>query len=559
MTLSLAYAGSALLALVACSWLGAHLGASLTSQQRAPAARGARARATATFKRRPQDHASLVPKAMTQPALNRRTQPPATVSSQHAVAIERIFGGNWVDHNVTSATLAVEHFQQTYWRRWEAALGLRFATHPLRTDDEANASYCVVGSPSCASREYWEALCPGKLIVKIDSVDADYGGYKPCRSAWGGTCGGSAAQSQRLLQGKNHASAPHPSHCAAPRCTSQIPCGNATRAWCTAIGDRMLRLVGSSPGLLRFTHLSACHFLSVPWLSHARSTRTLKGPQGPEEPSADGSAEGSGGQRPWMIAMAAGTGAHYYGGKIGWLVWRQHLDAACIQLGAKVCNRLKPSMRPSSYASTRQILELYAQSTFCVQPPGDMLARPGILDALSVGCIPVFLVADQQRLWPHFWEGSTASLLLPHYDAAWRRREAAMRISGSHEPYPNATEALLWLLSVPPANITRLRRNVRRAAAAMRYASRFPGDGDPDAFETLLCLIERVIGRGPSPTDHQNQGQRTRGHHQVHRSCSRAWLLARGRGTTVPRFKYIPCAGPACAHWNQTSCPLTPC
>ncbi len=51
-------------------------------------------------------------------------------------------------------------------------------------------------------------------------------------------------------------------------------------------------------------------------------------------------------------------------------------------------------------------LQLYAGSDFCLQPPGDTLPRPGIIDALSVGCVPVLFHPRQAELWPHHWRGA---------------------------------------------------------------------------------------------------------------------------------------------------------
>ncbi|EOD29714.1 hypothetical protein EMIHUDRAFT_233617 [Emiliania huxleyi CCMP1516] len=56
-------------------------------------------------------------------------------------------------------------------------------------------------------------------------------------------------------------------------------------------------------------------------------------------------------------------------------------------------------------------VELYAASVFCLMPPGDTIVRGAIADALSVGCIPVFLHPAQQHIWPSHWDGKRASVL----------------------------------------------------------------------------------------------------------------------------------------------------
>ena len=95
--------------------------------------------------------------------------PLADAAAVHNAAHDKLWGFSW--RNMSSSILRTDLFQQTYWRSLDLALGSRFAHHPLRTDDEAEASYCVVNVPNCASRKFFESLCPGKLIVKIDKVD----------------------------------------------------------------------------------------------------------------------------------------------------------------------------------------------------------------------------------------------------------------------------------------------------------------------------------------------------------------------------------------------------
>ena len=76
--------------------------------------------------------------------------------------------------------------------------------------------------------------------------------------------------------------------------------------------------------------------------------------------------------------------------------------------------------RPTACAigSTDNVHDLYASSTFCLQPPGDSVSRRGVIDSLLVGCIPVFFHEEQLDQWPwHFraW-ASNASVLfgIPH-------------------------------------------------------------------------------------------------------------------------------------------------
>ena len=49
-------------------------------------------------------------------------------------------------------------------------------------------------------------------------------------------------------------------------------------------------------------------------------------------------------------------------------------------------------------------IQLYAEADFCLQPPGDTLPRPGIIDAITSGCIPVIFHPEQRQLWPKHWQ-----------------------------------------------------------------------------------------------------------------------------------------------------------
>ena len=57
------------------------------------------------------------------------------------------------------------------------------------------------------------------------------------------------------------------------------------------------------------------------------------------------------------------------------------------------------------------LVRQYAGADFCLQPPGDTLPRPGVMDAISVGCVPVLFHPMQQTLWPKHWNATGSSLL----------------------------------------------------------------------------------------------------------------------------------------------------
>eukprot|EP00315_Gephyrocapsa_oceanica_P047776 CAMPEP_0185529820 /NCGR_PEP_ID=MMETSP1366-20130426/102398_1 /TAXON_ID=38817 /ORGANISM="Gephyrocapsa oceanica, Strain RCC1303" /LENGTH=107 /DNA_ID=CAMNT_0028141449 /DNA_START=1 /DNA_END=320 /DNA_ORIENTATION=+ len=71
-------------------------------------------------------------------------------------------------------------------------------------------------------------------------------------------------------------------------------------------------------------------------------------------------------------------------------------------------------------------LQRYAVADFCLQPPGDTLPRPGILDALTSGCVPVIFHPEQATLWPAHWrpldEITPSGILFDFTDGAPRPR-----------------------------------------------------------------------------------------------------------------------------------------
>ena len=79
-------------------------------------------------------------------------------------------------------------------------------------------------------------------------------------------------------------------------------------------------------------------------------------------------------------------------------------------------------------------MRLYASATFCVQPPGDTMVRAAIVDAISVGCIPVLLHPAQLRLWPWHWDAAGASAFSDWSNATERNATALLRASPPPPP-----------------------------------------------------------------------------------------------------------------------------
>jgi hypothetical protein len=53
-----------------------------------------------------------------------------------------------------------------------------------------------------------------------------------------------------------------------------------------------------------------------------------------------------------------------------------------------------------SQDAARTVVSTMLKSKFCLQPEGDTLSRKAIIDALTLGCIPVLVTERQKKLWP---------------------------------------------------------------------------------------------------------------------------------------------------------------
>ena len=184
-----------------------------------------------------------------------------------------------------------------------------------------------------------------------------------------------------------------------------------------------------------------------------------------------------------LSSLAAGRAAwHWEAGRLGFTAWRQALSDACSAQPRAVCTEVSPGWGNDLLPSHR-VLSLYASATFCLQPPGDMLARSGIIDAMSAGCIPVFFHPGQLGLWPAFWNASAAAVAfdwsLNHSEPFATRKTAA-------------AEALLSLRRMPHAAIRARQRAIRAALPALLYA-RVHQRGD--AVDVLVRELSRLIGQ----------------------------------------------------------------
>ena len=355
---------------------------------------------------------------------------------------------------------AKSHFHMSDWHDLPHVVLYRLARHRARLANAAAATCCVIASPmgsrnptaearnACrpgiAARlaELGERHCPGRPLVVIGGPDADGSGTALCSGLWG-----------------------------------------AQRSCEKGLADPIVRVTGNVPGLQsevagRGTR-GFCRRLVVPYLSHAR-TPLLAAQQRHQM--------GPGGKRALRIAYAAASWGHVDADAHGFVAWRKALRNACRALEAHQCQWVWISM---SGNGAEKAIQRYADADFCLQPPGDTLPRPGIVDALSVGCVPVLFHPGQQTLWPDHWPSyNESSVLLDWTDGAPRPRVR------DHKQYAErARQALQTLLAIQAPELQRLQRGLVAAAPNLIYREPLM---EPAALSGSSVAIESSSSALPS-------------------------------------------------------------
>ena len=244
-------------------------------------------------------------------------------------------------------------FQMSDWHDLPHVVLYRLARHQARVREPSRATCCVVASPmgsrhptadersecrpGIAERlaSLGEHHCPGRPLVIIGGPDADGSGTALCNGLWG----------------------PH-------------------RSCARGLADPIVRVTGNVPGLQSEVAgrgaRGLCRRLVTPYLSHART---------PLAAANTGSV-----RRSLRIAYAAASWGHVDADAHGFVAWRKALRNACKALDTTQCQWVWISM---SGNGAEKAIQRYSDADFCLQPPGDTLPRPGIMDAISVGCVPV--------------------------------------------------------------------------------------------------------------------------------------------------------------------------
>mmetsp|Transcript_41053 Transcript_41053/g.135277 ORF Transcript_41053/g.135277 Transcript_41053/m.135277 type:complete len:499 (-) Transcript_41053:18-1514(-) len=350
-----------------------------------------------------------------------------------------------------SRLVGLESWQNTHHTTFQAPVIRELASHVACTNKSAEASVCVVAAPPRGRCERWEQICPGKTLVVVELGNVDLG---------------------------------------APLCAS---------LWSRCLASPRLRRVVSQRPLLRSKPWRGrCSWadngtIEMPYVGHARAA----------------SLEAR--RRTHRVAVAMMAGGHWLGDKNNMSRdWREPLLKACHR--TKGCVPVQPNRfyatepKPFRGNAPAEFLwaagAAYASSTFCLQPPGDTFGRSAIVDALSVGCIPVFFHPRQLELWPRFWNASRVSEG-PHTTAALDFTRGV-----------NVEAAYRHLASLAGERVEELQRAVAQAAPAMvhRGEERAERGGAPPMDDAIDVLVRHVLAEGRAEARRDGGGEPTRSH-----------------------------------------------
>lgn len=400
--------------------------------------------------------------------------------------------GPWFTKDGKSKQLfSWETYQHTHWRALPHALIHRLAHHPARTADVESACYCVVaalGTPVLNVRLWqktcgtaWRQLCPPSIpLVVVDSADVDYASHPLCDELW---------VTDRMCAAKGY------------RPAQQAQC-------CSALLGNIMRVSGGPIGIFRQERLPCVnHSLTVPWIAHTRSATR------PPDRS-----------RRIRTSYAMGYYGHFMAHTKGFTKWRKALIDACSLAG----NCKGDEHVPMGGEKINSAVNLYAESVFCLMPPGDVLSRAAIIDAIAVGCVPVFFHRLQSALWPLHWDGRKGSVLFDW--SRWSELPKRKLNNLTVEDFaPEAQKVLQQLATLPSHEVLRLQRAVREIMPAMVYTL----NGSNAPFVTRVPTAD-----SPTPED-QNTWPHARGPADavetlIHRLPElleqRGWVLRRSHG-----------------------------
>jgi len=100
-------------------------------------------------------------------------------------------------------------------------------------------------------------------------------------------------------------------------------------------------------------------------------------------------------------------------------------------------------------SNTNTVVSSMLKSIFCLQPEGDTPSRKSMIDAISLGCIPVLVSEGQRRLWPWHVDWDDVGVYI-----------------GDHKG-----DVLSYLRSIPDIDIRHMQSNLRKLSDIISYGT----------------------------------------------------------------------------------------
>ncbi|CAJ2649890.1 unnamed protein product [Trifolium pratense] len=125
------------------------------------------------------------------------------------------------------------------------------------------------------------------------------------------------------------------------------------------------------------------------------------------------------------------------------------------------------------------VMDIFQNSVFCLQPPGDSFTRRSIFDSILAGCIPVFFhpqSAYKQYLWHLPKKGSSYSVFIPEIDV--KRKKVMI----------NKT-----LLNVSKSEVLAMREEIIRIIPRILY--RYPNSRLETLEDAFDVAVKGILGR----------------------------------------------------------------
>lgn len=171
---------------------------------------------------------------------------------------------------------------------------------------------------------------------------------------------------------------------------------------------------------------------------------------------------------------------------------RSQLINQCVRAPHGKCNLLRCTYGHNKCEDPAEVIRVFTDSVFCLQPPGDSFTRRSTFDSILAGCIPVFFHPGSgytQYAWHFPKDYSKFSVFIPE-DDVHNRNVSVVRV----------------LSRVSEAETQAMRTEVVRMIPRIVYADS-SGDDRPDFEDAFDVAIKSVLDRIEGVRRRVSQGE----------------------------------------------------